>query len=182
MMSPRRVRRGVAGHATVEIGHTESRTGIIVQVGKSRTEVRTLLERAFDVAGRQLRRGVTDPGWWAACVCAAGIEMGLSPSVQRVPSRGEVHVLLAVERGRMVEDRPPWPLVQLRIDGPWLDLRGEAALRLGPSDDELRAYADGAGVDAPAFELARMFELGVLEWTPGAAPLEGRRLVRAAIH
>lgn len=176
----RRLARGRPGHATVELGHEGSRTGIIVQLdATSQRVVRMILERAFDMAGEQKRLRVDDPGWWALLVGMAALQLSGTASIQRVPFPGELHVVVRVERGRMLEDRPLWPMVRFVPDGGWYDLRGESALAHGPSDVELREYAAAVGVDAPVSELVRMFELGVLEWEPGAIRDGRRRLIHA---
>lgn len=172
--------RGPGGYATIEVGHAESRTGIIVQLDGVTTHdrVRLVLESAFDRAGRIRAHRVTDPGWWAALIAASALDVVGTASIQRTPARAAVHSILVVERGSMVNPRPLWPLARLRPSSSWLDLRGETALAVGPSDAELEAYARAAGIDVPTSELLRMFNFGVLEWESG--DVRGRR--RGLIH
>jgi hypothetical protein len=175
----RHVARGRPGVATIEVGHAQTRTGIIVELPTGTlSTVRMALESAFDRAGRLAGRRVDDPGWWSALVCAAALDVVGSASVQRTPTRGSTHAVLVVERGSMLHPRPAWPLARLKPDGPWLDLRGETALAVGPSDSELQAYAVSVGIDRPVGDLLRMFEFGVIEWEPTAPA--GRRGLRSA--
>lgn len=173
---------------TIEVGHESTRNGIIVQIDgvRSGRAARRLLEDAFEIAGCATVRAVTDPGWWAIIVGQAALEVGPA-SIQRVPDRAVRHAALRVERGRMLEVRPAWPMARLSPSGPWLDLRGEAALQHGPSDAELLEYAKRMpeptilGQFKPTVaELARMFDMGVLEWESGDPPRGGRRGIRGA--
>lgn len=169
---------------TIELAHEGTRTGIIVQVtgvppGRA---ARRLLESAFELAGAAPVRQVTDPGWWAIVVGWAAAAYGPA-SVQRVPDRADRHAVMRVERGRMLEVRPAWPMVRLSPTSPWLDLRGEAALQHGPSDSELVEYRRTLAFEEgePSVEdLARMFDLGVIEWAPGDVPAGKRRELRRA--
>lgn len=141
---------------------------------------RVILADAFDLAGSANVRLVNDPGWWAACVAAAYVNFGLPVVVQRVVDRLERHARVLVADGRLAELYPEWPMVVLFEGGPELDLRGETALRLGPADVELEAYALAQkveGVDVAG--LRRMFDLGVIGWESGDVASGRRRLVPA---
>lgn len=174
---------------TFELGHESTRNGIVVQVDgiSSQHEARAVASDALELAGGwPTPPPVCDPGWWAIVVGWAATRWGDS-SVQRTIQRSHTHVRFRVERCRMLELRPDWPMVQLRDGGPWLDLRSEAALRRGPSDSELLEYAKR--MPEPTIlgqkkltvaELARMFEVGVLEWEPGDVKPNRRRGIRAA--
>lgn len=181
----RRERTGRPGLATIEVGHAQTRTGIIVQVEGllNRVELRGVLERAFDDAAamRASRRVVTDPGWWAIIIGRAALRFGRA-SVQRVPERGALHAVVLVERGRMLEEHGAWPLVRLGAGARHhlLDLRGPAALALGPSDAELAAYGEASGVPGAVHELRRLWDLGALEWESDSTYRHGRRGIRAA--
>ncbi len=182
VLHERRRRRGARHYSTIEVGHDGARSGMIVEVDEVRggERLRALLEQAFDVAGAQRRRDPASPGWWVACICAAGIQAGLVCRVQRVPGRAYHHALVLVERAPMLAEHPDWPLTRLHPAAPWLDLRGETALRRGPSDGELLAFGASKRLNEPAIELRRLFELGVLEWEPGEVR-SGRRGICAAM-
>lgn len=161
---------------TIECKHPSTRVGIVVEVEGSfgPRSVRAILQRAFDVAGSESVRRVGDPGWWALVVGRAAMEFGPA-RVQRVVDVAALHATVEVQSSRMVEVRPAWPMVQLKLDGPWLDVRGESALACGPSDDELLAYAERVGADGLGLEsLVRMFDMGVIEWASGE-PAAGKR-------
>lgn len=187
----RRSRRD-SGQTTIEVGHAETRSGIIVELGTpsdevTRLQLRALLERSFDLAARAPHRLVTDPGWWAAMICAQAIIDGMRASIQRASAPGAVHAIMVVERGGLLVEHPLWPLVRLEPDGKWLDLRGELALAHGPADSELELYDYGAtgqvrheGPTVPVGDLRRAFEMGVLEWDSKQPQYGGRRRIRAA--
>lgn len=154
---------------TFEFGHEGTRTGIVVQVDgiSGPRTARAVGELAFELAGQESAPPVTDPGWWAIVFGWAGNSFGRA-RVQRVVERAETHVTVQVARGRLIEVRPDWPLVRF-MESRWTDLRGEAALRHGPSDSELRAYAATIAVDGGEEPLsleflASAFEQGVIEW------------------
>ncbi len=176
-----RLSHGRPGYATIEIGHDTTRRGIVVQVdGCSSSQVlRQVVELAFDRAGDEDRLAVHDPGWWAVLIGWAGMRTTGLASIQRVTVPGELHAVLVVERSRMLEEHPLWPLLRRQPTAPWLDCRGESALRHGPADEELGAYALAADVDLPVYVLRTMFEQGVLEWEPGAVKAGRRRVVAA---
>lgn len=169
----------MTGITTFEFAHEETRTGIVLQVAgvSGPRTARTVAELAFEFAGEQSAPPVSDPGWWAIMFGMAGQSFGQA-SVQRVANRAETHVTVQVARARMIEIRPDWPLVRFGPSGRWHDLRGEAALRHGPSDRELLEYGATLPVDAGVagealepvgvLELDRMFDLGVIEWRRGA--------------
>lgn len=163
----RRSRRGARDSATVEFGHRESRTGIIVELDGVRSgELRAVLESMFERAGSTPSRAcrIVDPGWWSAVLCAAALDRGVVALVQRVPARAVTHAVVVVERGSMVELDPAWPLVRIGHSGAWVDMRGESALARGPSGADLDEYAAVSAVGVPRVELRRMFDMGVLEW------------------
>lgn len=179
-----RRRRAKADHfATVEVGHAESRTGIIVRVEHLGSNLEPFMACVFDRAGsidEHLRR-VTDPGWWVAVVCAQALAVGRPACVLRVPERSKLHGAIVVERGSLADVSPTWPLV--RLQSPlrrMLDLRPESVLELGPCDDDLKRYAVDAHIDADVSSLRSMFDLGVLEWAAATDPRTGRRCLRAA--
>lgn len=177
----RRLAHGRIGYATIEIGHVSTRQGIVVQVDgcTSAQVLRHVLELAFDVAGDRSPLQVHDPGWWAILVGWAGLRTTGAASVQRVLVPGERHAVVVVEPSRMLEERPLWPMVRLSPNGPWLDLRGETALRHGPADSELADYAEAVATGIPVSELRRMFDVGVLEWEPGPVARGRRKIVPA---
>lgn len=186
MMATRPERRDRAGLSTIEVLHRGARVGVVIETSvTSPARLRVLLEATFDLAGRQSRRLVTDPGWWAACVAATAISAGQSCSIQRVVDRAELHARLLVERGTLLGEYPAWPMATLMDGGAEIDLRGEAALRHGPSDAELAEYRTTLPL-APGeprvsiAELRRMFELGVLGFEPGPVKRGRRRIIHAA--
>lgn len=172
---------GRSGYATVEIGRN-TRQGIVVQLdGVTSTPVlRHVLELAFDVAGDQSPLRVDDPGWWAVLVGWAGMRTTGAASVQRVLLPGELHAVLVTEPGSIADVHPLWPLARLRPGGRWLDLRGETALRHGPSNGELEAYNYQLERPQDVATLRRMFDQGVIEWDPDLPAAGGRRGLRGA--
>lgn len=165
---------------TFEIKRESTRHGIFIEVEgtDSIQAARKMSALAFELAGSQSIRRVTDPGWWAlmfgwACV-------GFGPArVLRTPLHADRHVVVRVEAGRLAEYRPDWPMVLLTDGGGWVDPRGPAALRHGPSDRELREFADSRGLVVTIEELMRMFDMGVVEWD--GRPQDGyRRKLRGA--
>jgi hypothetical protein len=169
---------------TFEIKHSGVRTGIVIEAGDMSAHVaRVVARNAYEYAACKPTGNVTDPGFWAICVGAACLEAGPA-SVQRVVARGDRNVVFWVERGRMLEVRPEWPMVQLAPTSPVLDLRGRLALRRGPSDAALLAYRETLAMreGAPSVDdLHRMFEQGVLEWGEDPKPGKRREVVRARI-
>lgn len=165
--------------ATVEFKHDSTRHGLVLALpwidrpGK----LRHFCENVMDLAGSLAWRDVTDPGWWAAVAsCAAVREYEGAPAMQRVHFRDDLHAVFFVERGRMLEEFPEWPLVRTSEGGLLYDLRGPNALDHGPSDAALLRYRDSVDFegDAPAVhDLRRMFDTGVLEWD--SAPAPGKR-------
>lgn len=168
-------RRGGDAASTIEIGHEGVRNGFILRIDSvtSSQRLRAILERAFEIAGEMPKPMTWSAGWWAIMVGVAANEVARC-ELLRVPERFARHVVVRVPRSRsMLDNYPDWPDVRLAATRPWLDLRGPAALRHGPSDAELLRYGAGAGIDEPASELRRMFDLGVLEWSQ--APADGQR-------
>lgn len=176
-----RLRQGREGYATIEVGHSSTRSGIVVQVDGCTSPIilRHLVELAFDVAGDQRPLAVHDPGWWAVMLGWAGMRTTGAASIQRVTVPGALHAVLVVERSRMLEDHPLWPMLRLRPTSPWIDCRGETALRHGPADAELADYRDQVAVGLSIPDLRRMFDQGVLEWESGVVAKGRRRLVPA---
>lgn len=180
---PRPERRDRPGGATVEVKRASTRTGVILEVDSTSSRMdRVILSDAFDLAGRASNRLVHDPGWWVAVVAAAYVNFGLLCVVQRVPERLDRHIELIVESASFGCTHPEWPMVTLAPGAPALDLRGEAALRLGPTDGDLAAYAAAL----PTIEgkpnrsdLRRMFDMGVIGWESGDNRGGRRRLVAA---
>jgi hypothetical protein len=173
----RRAHRGIDAYSTIEVGHAQTRSGIVLQLRSKR--VRDVLESAFDLAGLQRTRLPCDSGWWAALVCHAALAGGITAAVQRVPAPGRPHAVLVVERGDIL-GAGDWPMARLEPFGPWLDLRGETALACGPGPSDLEAFARSRGLDVPRAELLRMFDLGVIEWEAGTVSGRRRRLVSVA--
>lgn len=176
-----RQRQGRRGYGTIEVGHASTRTGIVVQVDgcTSAQVLRHLVELAFDVAGDQHPLAVHDPGWWAVLLGWAGMRTTGAASIQRVLVPGELHAILVVEKSRMLEDHPLWPMLRVRPTSQWVDCRGETALRHGPADAELANYGEQVahGMDVPT--LRSMFDQGVIEWEAGIVSKGRRRLVPA---
>jgi hypothetical protein len=140
----------------------------VLEVESTSSQVnRVVLSDAFELAGRASVRLVGDPGWWAACVAAAYVNFGLPVAVQRVVERHELHGRVIVESMALAVEHPDWPKVILPGANTELDLRGEAALRLGPSDADLVEHAMGLDHPLSLPDLRRMFELGVLRWRAG---------------
>lgn len=178
----RRLARGRGGYATIELGHARTRTGLMVQVPRcSGEDLRRLLTSALDRAAEQRSRALGSPGWWAALVCGAALQARRLPEVQRVPAPGERHVVVLVDEAPgLLPGGASWPLVRLSPGGSWLDLRSPRALELGPSDAELAFYGRGAGLDSPAHGLRRLWDVGVLVWSPDVFEgLDGRRSIVA---
>lgn len=164
---------------TFEIKHSSTRHGIVVAAANLNAhQRRAVLCTAFELAASYAVRDVTDPGFWTLMVGGACLEAGPT-SVQRVFDRGDAHVVLFVERSRMLEARPSWPMVKLSDSGAFLDLRGPKALACGPSDDELAPWVAKTG--EPVERLHAMFEVGVLQWSSEPAkPGHRREIVRAS--
>ena len=167
---------------TFEIKHEGTRTGIVIEAGDFNAHVcRVVAKNAIEHAACKPTGNVTDPGFWAICVGAACLEAGPA-SVQRVVERGARNVVFWVERGRMLEVRPEWPMVQMAPSSPLLDLRGRLALRRGPSDAALLAYRETLDFregEPSVDDLHRMFDLGVIEWSSDPKPGKRREIVRA---
>ena len=171
--------------ATFEIGRSSWNDGIVVEVHASMTVhvARAVMVEAFERAGAQPLSpdDICTPGWWAVHIGAAAMNFGPT-RIQRVIERGIRHTVVLVSNRSLAVQRPDWPLVRFAPTTDWYDLRGEAALRHGPSVTELAMYREAAGVLPSAMsdaDLVRAFEDGVLEWMPGEA--RGRlRGIRAA--
>lgn len=180
-----RLRRATAGrHATIEFGHAEARSGIVVrfELVDSRGELEGLLYQVVEAAGRMPRnlQAVTDAGWWAAVACSAAHAAGWRASVLRGNDRSKLHACGIVARGGMLDEFPDWPLFRIGHSARLLDLRGEAATAV-PSDADLLRYAEDAGVRADAKLLRQMFEVGVLGWG-GIDERTGRRRIVGAVN
>lgn len=180
-----RLRRATAGrHATVEFGHAEARSGIVVRfelIG-SRSGLEEILAAAVETAGRMPRhlQAVTDAGWWAAIACSTAHNIGFRASVLRGNDRSKLHACGIVARGGMLDEFPDWPLFRIGASERLLDLRGEAATAV-PSDADLLRYAHDAEVNADAKLLRQMFEVGVLGWG-GIDERTGRRRIVGAVN
>lgn len=167
----RRLNRCIDGpFATIEVAHPESKSGIIVRVELIRalSGVEILLAETMELAASVPlnARRVNDPGWWAGLICATALEGHYPASIMRGAHRSCRHASLIVARGVMIEDWPEWPVVRLGLSKILLDLRGEAAMRLGPSDSDLLAYAEreGKSDEWGVVLLRNMFDQGVLAW------------------
>lgn len=180
-------REGIT-YGTIEIGRASTRHGMVVRIEGLTSGIlwRTLLESAFDVAGRSTPVRPSEAGWWAGIICAAALMEGRSPVVLRPGELDQLtgtgrHVWMRLEPARMLEAAPAWPMVKLAPTMPWLDLRGETCLAHGPTDAELRAYVDREGihVDVSLHEIRALFEIGVLEWSKPER-VSGQRQVQRA--
>lgn len=179
-----RLRRADNGrHATVEFGHTESRSGIIVRFDlvDSAGQLETLLTRVVELAAELPRhlQSVTDAGWWAGVACMASLQDGHRATILRGQTRSRTHACCIVARGALLDPYPEWPLFRFGYSARLKDLRGEAACAV-PSDAELLRYARDAGVTANAELLRSMFEIGVIGW--GGAGADGHRRIVGAVH
>lgn len=168
--------------ATIELGFPETRKGIMIIIeGAKAFDLERIIRGAAQIGAGfdpELRR-VNDPGWWAALICSAALHHRFPAGVARMPRRGDPHARVLVERGRMVNLQPTWPTFAID-SSQMVDIRPESILEAGPSDDDLRRYADQLGIDAPTLDLRRSFELGVLEWDIDVHE-DGRWKIRAAI-
>lgn len=176
-------RRNRPGGATIEVKRESTRIGVILEVDSTSARMdRVILSDAFDLAGRASNRLVHDPGWWVAVVAAAYVNFGLLCVVQRVPERLDRHIEVIVQPSSFGCEHPEWPMVTLAPGAPALDLRGEAALRLGPTDGDLISYAAALPTieGKPTLaDLRRMFDMGVLGWEPGENRGGRRKIVVA---
>lgn len=170
---------------TVEIGREGWRQGITISCITDKPTVHVLratLNLAFEHAGGRSfsPMDMTAPGWWAIHVATAMMEIGPT-RVQRIHQRARRHGVMLVADADLSVAQADWPLVRLAPTMPWLDLRGEAALRHGPTDTELAMYreASGIGPETTDGDLRYAFEHGILEWIPGEA-VGRRRGIRAA--
>lgn len=180
--------------ATVEIGRASTRNGLLLHLpdATSSQSLRIVLLRAFDLAARERVRLINDPGWWAVMVAGASIGAKAGARRMRAASmlrpggraenggRAALHAVLVVEPARRMVERALWPLARLKTEWVWEDLRRDAALQLGPSDQELLWYAEAEGIDAHVDELLRAFSYGVIEWAPESRNSGWRGVQRAS--
>lgn len=169
--------------STIEWGHAEARSGIIVrlQLVETRGELEAFLARVVEHAGRAPKHlhAITDPGWWAGVTCAAALESGVRASIMR-QERYRNHACGIVARGQLLDAHPDWPVFRFGQSPKLHDLRGEAATA-EPSDGDLLRYAERAGVSAGLELLRMMFDQGVLAWG-GFDESTGRHRIVGAVH
>lgn len=171
--------------ATIEIAHAETKKGIVIDFGPVCPSVESVVRTAALFASRPdpERRMICSPGWWAGLVCAASHEWNGSPEVLRVYRRDDAaHYRLIVERGRMLELHPQWPVLWDPRGRPLDDLRPENVLGEGPTDADLKTYSltlGGTEVLEVA-DLRRAFDQGLLQFGRRQTA-DGRWLVDAAV-
>jgi hypothetical protein len=179
-----RMRRASSGRAaTLELGHAEARSGVVVrfELIDSPGALEAMLVRVVEFAANipTNLQAVTDPGWWAGIACAHALSEGVRASIMRGSTRHRVHAVGVVARGAMLDEFPEWPLFRVGV-GALRDLRSEDACRT-PSDADLLTYAEAAQVRADSRLLRQMFEVGVLGWG-GVDDRTGRRRIVGAIN
>lgn len=150
----------------VEVVREGSRRGFVLMVeARSPHHLREIIADASDVMARwpAEHRASNVPGVVALAIGSAAMLEGVRVELLRDIAAAQVDAQVVCPPGRVAELVRPWPLVHM--SGRVLDVRGDAALSLGPSDDDARRYARWAGMDSSPHEIQRLFELGVLRWS-----------------
>jgi len=176
-------------YSTIEIAHSETRNGIVLQLEgvQSPAALEDLVahatERAASLPAEQRR--VNDPGWWAAMICSESLRRGFPASVLRVPAYSRIHAALVVEHGQALALWPDWPVLRI-ADGRSsaatitnIDPRsGELARDLPPTEIELSRYRARVDTTLSVSTLMSAFASGVIEWDPTKRDHDGRRRLR----